>query len=89
MKTKPFKAKTKTGEKWYVVDDGNLIEVAAEDVPGIVARIDEAERVEQANAAAPTSWANLIHEEPDSLELMALAQMGMSTDGRFPNKHRI
>lgn len=86
MKTKPFKAKTKTGEKWYVVDDGNLVEVAAEDVPGIVARIDEAERVEQANAAAPISWADLVHHEPDELELMNLAAMGMSFDTRFPNQ---
>ena len=43
---KPFKAKTKNGDKWYVLNGNSLVEVDAADVPGIVARMEEAEREE-------------------------------------------
>jgi hypothetical protein len=43
---KPFKAQTKNGDKWYVLNGNSLVEVDAADVPGIVARMEEAEREE-------------------------------------------
>ena len=49
---KPFKAKTKNGDKWYVLNGNSLVEVDAADVPGIVARMEEAEREEAAAALA-------------------------------------
>ena len=49
---KPFKAKTKNGDKWYVLNGSSLVEVDAADVPGFVARMEEAEREEAAAALA-------------------------------------
>ena len=50
---KPFKAKTKNGDKWYVLSGNSLVEVYAADVPGIVSRMEEAEREDAAAALAP------------------------------------
>jgi hypothetical protein len=50
---KPFKVKTKNGEKWCLMNGSSLVEVDAADVPGIVARMEEAEREEAATALAP------------------------------------
>ena len=64
---KPFKAKTKNGEKWYVLDGNSLVEVDAADVPGIVARMEEAEREEavreEVAAALAKERSDRLHRE--------------------------
>jgi hypothetical protein len=54
---KPFKAKTKNGDKWYVLNGSSLVEVDAADVPGIVARMEEAEREEAEREEAAAALA--------------------------------
>lgn len=82
---KPFKAKTKNGDKWYFMNGNSLVEVDVVDVPNIVARIEKAKNDAAAAAHSPQGFPRL--KDPDSLELMALAGMGMSMDVRFPNEH--
>lgn len=79
---KPFKAKTKTGEKWYVMEGSSLVEVAAADVPGIIERMEKAEGEEALAAQAAPGWRM---EDLDTQQAMALAGMGLSIDIRFPH----
>ena len=67
---KPFKAKTKNGDKWYVLNGNSLVEVDAADVPGIVARMEEAEReeAEREEAEREEAAAALAKERSDCYE---------------------
>ena len=67
---KPFKAKTKNGDKWYVLNGNSLVQVDAADVPGIVARMEEAEReeAEREEAEREEAAAALAKERSDCYE---------------------
>lgn len=84
---KPFKAKTKTGEKWYVMEGSSLVEVAAADVPGIIERMEAADRAAAIEADGRSN--KMLAEAQATSQATMLAMYGWSTDPSYPNWSRL